>query len=80
VNDKTEKIIAVPCPASRTGLLAILAAMPEEAFSWLVVRVAGDAGVGQIWPDGLGGFRPDSRASIEAAQAEARAWQPQEGR
>lgn len=57
----------------RLKLILILASMPSEAFGWLVVALANPPGRnGQVWPDGLGGFRSESRASIEAAIAEAR--------
>ena len=46
----------------RLKFLLILAAMPDEAFSW--VLVAAD----HAFPDGLGGFLPASRASIVAMQ------------
>jgi len=54
----------------RAPLLAVLATMPEEAFGYLVLSIAGMRG--PIWPDGLGGFKPESRASIEAATAAAK--------
>jgi hypothetical protein len=54
----------------RLKLLLILAAMPSEAFGWLVITLSNARG-GQVWPTGLGGFRPDSRASIEATRAAA---------
>jgi hypothetical protein len=58
---------AAVLPPARAALLRVLAEMPDEAFGWLVVMIAHVKGSGQIWPDGLGGFRPESRASIEAA-------------
>lgn len=60
-------------PERRDALLAVLSSMPSEAFGWLVVMIAHVKGSGQIWPDGLGGFRPESRASIESAIKEAMA-------
>lgn len=50
----------------RKLLLAYLEEMPEEAFGWFVAW--GMNG----WPDGLGGFKPESRAAIEALQVECR--------
>lgn len=52
----------------RAPLLTILGAMPEEAFSWFV----GWALTG--YPDGLGGFQPASRTSIEALRAAAKTY------
>lgn len=52
--------------ARRLTFLLILAMMPEEAFLWVAVAVAT-----RIFPDGLGGFRPDSRQAIEAIRSEA---------
>lgn len=54
----------------RLKLLLILASMPSEAFGWALSAMA--MGRGQIWPDGLGGFRPESQAAIRAAIAEAK--------
>lgn len=61
----------------RTRLLTILSAMPDEAFTWLLLaihkRTPGQPMPGcQIWPDGIGGFSSESRASIVAAQDEAK--------
>lgn len=50
----------------RLKLLLILAAMPSEAFGWIVIAIARN-----IYPDGRGGFQSASRASIEAAIKEA---------
>jgi hypothetical protein len=52
----------------RLKLLLILATMPDEAFGWIVVAIQT-----RIWPEGLGGFKPESRDSIEAAKAETTA-------
>jgi hypothetical protein len=53
---------------SRLKLLLILAVMPEEAFSWLILAMRKSAmtqGANmQIWPDGIGGFTHESRESI----------------
>lgn len=55
-------------PADRAKALAVLAAMPNEAYSWFVAwSVTG-------YPDDLGGFRPESRASIDALRAAAHLW------
>ena len=40
--------------------------MPDESFSWIVAAVAS-----RIYPDGLGGFQPESRKSIQLAKTEA---------
>lgn len=57
---------------TRFKMLLILALMPDEAFGWFVVWAArgkpsgaGDDYIGQMFPDGLGGFMPESRKSIE---------------
>lgn len=55
----------------RAALLQVLAEMPEEAFGWLALLIAGMRG-GQVWPSGLGGFSRESQASIRAAMEEAR--------
>lgn len=60
----------MPKPRTRAKLLTILAEMPDESFGWLLLTIAGQRG--QIWPDGLGGFRPESRTSITKAITEAR--------
>lgn len=64
---KKAKPASPPTDQSRTLLLALLAEMPDEAFGWVLIALAN-----RIWPDGLGGFMPDSRTSIEAARVEAR--------
>jgi hypothetical protein len=51
---------------NRIKLLLILATMPSEAFGWILASIAM-----RIYPDGLGGFNPDSRASIIAVKKEA---------
>lgn len=45
---------------ARLKLLLVLATMPYEAFGWFV------AWTQTGFPDGLGGFQPDSRAAITA--------------
>jgi hypothetical protein len=40
--------------------------MPDEAFGWLLIAITQ-----RIWPDGLGGFKDDSRKAITSAKAEA---------
>ena len=60
--------------ATRGDLIAALATMPDEAFGWVIGALSSHAGMRgflQIFPDGLGGFQHDSRASIDAAQAAA---------
>lgn len=59
--------------AQRLKLLLILATMPDEAFGWLVLNIAKVQGRPNVWPDGLGGFKPDSRAAIAAAREAATA-------
>jgi hypothetical protein len=66
----------------RTRILAALAAMPDEAWDWLILACAPSAMLNtggapasganiQIWPDGLGGFEEASRAAIEEVRAAA---------
>ncbi|MGE3276706.1 MAG: hypothetical protein AB7O67_16465 [Vicinamibacterales bacterium] len=55
---------------NRLRILLVLATMPDEAFGWFV---AWASGAPVTYPDGLGGFLPESRASIEALRTEARA-------
>lgn len=66
---------------NRLKLLLILASMPDEAFGWFVVWAARGAPggahtqpdiIGQMFPDGLGGFSAEARAAIEALRAAAR--------
>lgn len=61
--------ITVP-DTRRAALLQVLAEMPDEAFGWFVAWAAG--GMMQ-YPDGLGGFRSESRASIEQLRAAGKA-------
>lgn len=59
----------------RLKLLLILATMPDEAFGWVVESIAQVEGRQNIWPDGIGGFTKESRASITAArEAAAEFW------
>jgi hypothetical protein len=57
--------------ANRGALIEVLATMPDEAFGWFVGWASG---VMVQYPDGLGGFLPESRASIEALHAAAKAF------
>lgn len=59
---------------ARTALLAALQTMPDEALSWLILRCPPRALMGSIWPDGLGGFNPDSQKAIRDVQQAAQAW------
>ncbi len=52
----------------RLKIVLILATMPEEAFGWLLVEWMR----GRPFPDGLGGFRNDSREAIVALKNEAK--------
>lgn len=47
----------------KSALLAALAALPDEAFGFLVAALATG-----VWPDGLGGFKPESKAAIVAVR------------
>lgn len=64
--------------ATRRDLIKALATMPDEAFGWFVLACPTSAmmhgGRAQIWPDGIGGFSGDSRASIEAVRKAADAY------
>lgn len=59
----------------RHEILRILGAMPDEAFAWFVLATRASAMTtganAQIWPDGMGGFREDSRAAVAALRTEA---------
>ena len=48
---------------SKAKLLKVLKDMPDEAFGWFVAWAGGAM---MQYPDGLGGFRPESRKSIKA--------------
>jgi hypothetical protein len=52
----------------RLKLLLVLATMPDEAFGWLTLAIQKFPGRANVWPDGIGGFKPESRAAIEAAR------------
>lgn len=74
--------ISVRVPdVKRRDLIAALAIMPEEAFSWFVLACPTSAmlhgGHAQIWPDGAGGFSSESRASIDAVRKAADAYTAQ---
>lgn len=60
-----DDVAAIPRIGNRTALLDVLTRMPDEAFSWFLRWAVGG------WPASLGGFRTDSRASIEALRAAA---------
>lgn len=62
---------------SRTKLLAAVKALPDEAFGWFVAWAQGKFAI--QFPDGLGGFQPESRAAIERLQKEATAYQERYG-
>jgi hypothetical protein len=53
-------------PTPQDKIVEALRTMPAEAFSWLVITMAHLPNGQQIWPDGLGGFNPESRKSIES--------------
>lgn len=55
----------------RAALLVALANMPDEAFGWFVLWASGST---VQFPDGLGGFRAESRASITALRSAAAAY------
>lgn len=61
-------VIAFIRPSLRSLLITPLLTMPEEAFSTYVVFAR------RGYPAGLGGFRDDSRASIEQLRAAANAY------
>jgi hypothetical protein len=69
--DTTGDSFTVTVPdATRGQMIEALATMPEEAFGWFVLAARSSAmtqgATAQIWPDGIGGFMPESRAAIEA--------------
>jgi len=69
--DVTGDSFTVTVPdATRGPMIEALATMPEEAFGWFVLAARSSAmtqgATAQIWPDGIGGFMPESRAAIEA--------------
>lgn len=55
----------------RLKLLLVLASMPDEAFTWLVIAIAKLPNRPNVWPDGIGGFTHESRDAISAARAAA---------
>lgn len=62
--------VQIRVPAGRGALVKALAQLPEEAWGYFVAWAAG-APVG--YPDGLGGFRDDSREAIAALRSAAKA-------
>lgn len=60
-----------PVPVARAALLKVLETMPEESFGWFV---AWASGLMMQYPDGLGGFREESRQSIQNLRAAAKAY------
>lgn len=58
----------MPAAPSRRELIVALECMPEEAFGWFVAWAGGAMAQ---YPDGLGGFKPDSRNSILALRRAA---------
>lgn len=54
---------------NRLKLLLVLATMPDEAFGWFVIWASGSMAQ---YPDGLGGFKSESRESIVALRKEAK--------
>ena len=67
---------------SRKAILLALEAMPDEAFGWFVVWASTGATspLTYKYPDGLGGFRQESRDSILALQRAAEAYAASEAR
>lgn len=63
---------------AKAEFLRVLADMPDEAFSWLMLAALPKGmthgATAQIWPDGLGGFQIASRTTIVAAAMAAAAW------
>jgi hypothetical protein len=57
--------IARPADTPLDRLRLALAGMPDEALGWLVPVFMS----GRPWPDGLGGFLPESREAIMAVRA-----------
>lgn len=67
---------------SRVKLLLCLATMPDEAFSWFVAWALQNdfKWPGKFkFPDGLGGFRPESRSAIEQLRAAATEYMNKQG-
>lgn len=67
---------------SRKPLLQALETMSDEAFGWFVVWAAAGATspLAYKYPDGLGGFMPESRDSIHRLQEAATAYAEGEAR
>lgn len=64
---------------NRIKLLLILALMPEESFGWFVGwALSSQSKYMGKYPDGLGGFRPESRKSIEELQKAAEEYAKQQ--
>lgn len=70
-------------PVNRQPVIDALVALPDEAFGWFIVWAARGAPqgahtqpdyVGQLFPDGLGGFQEASQEAIERLRAAAQAW------
>lgn len=55
----------------RQKLIDALSSMPDESFGWFVGWASGAM---VQYPDGLGGFMPESRKSVETLRAEANAY------
>jgi hypothetical protein len=54
---------------ARRDLVTVIEQMPDEAFGYFVAWASGEM---TQYPDGLGGFMPDSRNSILALRAAAK--------
>lgn len=59
---------ALKVDRDRYDLLAALANLPDEAFGWFVGWASGSM---VQFPDGLGGFQPQSRLGIAALRKAA---------
>lgn len=65
---------------AKLALLIRLAALPDEAFGWLVLALppkamaAGSPPYAQVWPDGIGGFSSASRQAINDVRAAAQGY------
>ncbi len=59
--------------SSRKRLELALLALPDEAFSYVALAIfnAPPAKHDAIWPDGRGGFLPESQDAITAAEKAA---------
>lgn len=68
---ETETVTLMQVPdGGRVELLQALANMPDEAYGWFVLWASGNM---TQYPDGLGGFRNDSRESILELRRAAKA-------